>query len=194
MYKKILVGLVLFSQVPNISFAQTKAAVDANAAQIISKQKSGQDQIKYADSTYGYSVVIPKWWEIKETPSANFFGGTFPEIEKSESALLFKSFEKEKFKTLQNFENWVIAGYRSGDTPKWSNEHKVLFKRDLPEFESIGKGYKVQLKSEDTFYNSCYILVETSNAFLWIDLTATRETYDANFKKLEKIMTQFSAF
>ena len=97
MYIKILVAVVLFIQVPNISYAQTKATVNANAAQVISKQKAGQDQIKYVDSTYAYSVAIPTWWEIKETPSANFFGGTFPEIGKSESALLFKSFEKEKF-------------------------------------------------------------------------------------------------
>ncbi|HUH28821.1 hypothetical protein [Gelidibacter sp.] len=194
MYIKILVVVVLLVQVPNIGFSQTKATVNTNAAHVISKQKSGQDQINYVDSTYGYSVIIPKWWDIKETPSPNFFGGTFPIIEKSESALLFKSFEKEKFKTLQNFENWVIVGYRSGDTPKWSNDHKILFKKDLPEFKSIGKAYKVQLKSEDTFYNSCYIIVETSKAFLWIDLTATRETYDANFKKLEKIMAQFNSF
>jgi hypothetical protein len=174
--------------------SQTKPIVLTNVSQIISKQSSGEYQISYADSANGYSVIIPKWWDIKETPSPNFFGGTFDEIDKSKSALLVKAFEKEKFKTLQNFENWVISSYKSGDTPKWSTNQKVLFKKNLSEFNTIGKAFKVQLKTEDTFYNCCYIIVETSKSYLWIDLTSTRETYDANFKKLEKILLQFTAF
>lgn len=188
---KTLIALVVLIQLPIVALSQSKSTVNTNAAKIILKQKSGQDQLHYVDSTFGYSVRVPKWWDIKETPSANFFGGTFPEIDKSESALLFKAFEKEKFKTFQNFENWVVAGYRSGDTPRWSNEHMFLFKKDLQEFKNIGKAYKVQLKTNDTFYNSCYIIVETAKSFLWIDLTSTRETYDANFKKLKELMPQF---
>lgn len=189
---KVLIASVLFIQVSLGTFAQTKA--NSNISILISKQKSGEDQIKYSDSTFGYSVIVPKWWAIKETPSPNFFGGTFPEIEKSESALLFKSFEKEKFKTLDNFQKWVITGYRSGDIPKWSDSQKVLYIKNLSDFSAIGKAFKVQLKSEDTFYNSCYIIVETSRSFLWIDLTAKRETYDVDFKKFEKLMSQFTAF
>ena len=192
MNKKFLVALILLMPLGLLSYSQTQTTVHADVSKVILMQKSGDDQIKFVQSTYGYSVMIPKWWEIKETPSPNFFGGTFPKIDQSEGALLFKAFEKEKFKTLQNFENWVIEGYRSGDSPKWSNEHMVLFKKDLSEFADIGKAYKVQLKTNDVFYNSCYIIVETSQAFLWVDLTATRETYDANFKKLEKIMLEFT--
>lgn len=189
---KVLIASVLFIHVSLVTFAQKKA--NSNISILISKQKSGEDQIKYSDSTFGYSVIVPKWWAIKETPSPNFFGGTFPEIEKSESALLFKSFEKEKFKTLDNFQKWVITGYRSGDIPKWSDSQKVLYIKNLSDFSAIGQAFKVQLKSEDTFYNSCYIIVETSRSFLWIDLTAKRETYDVDFKKFEKLMSQFTAF
>jgi hypothetical protein len=191
---KTVVILVLLSLVSFCAVSQTKPIILTNVSQIISKQNAGQDQIKYIDSAYGYSVIIPKWWDIKETPNPNFFGGTFNEIEKSKSALLVKAFEKQKFNTLQNFENWVISNYKSGDTPKWSTNQKVLFKKNLPEFNTIGKAFKVQLKTEDTFYNSCYIIVETSTSYLWIDLTSTRETYDTNFKQLEKIMLQFAVF
>lgn len=186
-----LLVFLLLIQLPLAGFAQTNSTVDKNVLDVISKQKSGQDQINYVDATYGYNVMVPKWWDIKETPSSNFFGGTFPEIGKSKSALLLKAFEKEKFKTFENFENWVISGYKSGDIPKWSNDQKVLFKKNLPEFPVFGKAFKVQLKAGDAFYNSCYIIVETSKAYLWIDLTATRETYDSDFEKLEKIMSQF---
>lgn len=187
---KISMAFVLFVHLSFNASAQTTTTVN----DLISKQKSGKDHIKYTDSTNGYSVSIPIWWEIKETPSSNFFGGTFPEINQSSSALLFKSFEKEKFKTLENFEKWVITGYKSGDAPKWSNQNKILFIKNLSAFTTIGKSFTVQLKSDDTFYNSCYIIVETSKAFLWIDLTSTRETYDMNFQKFEKLIPQLTTF
>ena len=193
MNKKISVALLLLFQVSFNGFSQTNPAISTSASQVIEKQSSGQDQVDYTNSELGYSMTIPKWWEIKETPSANFFGGTFLEVENSKSALLFKAFKKETFKTLENFENWVIVGYRSGDTPKWSKDHKILFRKKLENFSSLGKAFKVQLKVDDLFYNSCYIIVETSKSYLWIDLTATRETYDANFKSLEKIMLAFEA-
>lgn len=190
---KTALALTLLLQVSFIGFSQTKSTSINSVSEIIKKQKLGQDQIHYTDTTFAYSLVIPKWWEIKETPSPNFFGGTLPEVDKSKSALLVKAFDKEKFKTLANFENWVITGYKSGDTPKWSEQHRILFIKNRNEFTSTGKTFKVQLMSDDTFYNSCYILVETSKAYLWIDLTSTRETYDANFKRLEKVMSQFEA-
>ncbi|MEO8773955.1 MAG: hypothetical protein ABI263_07480 [Gelidibacter sp.] len=190
---KLLLALIIFSQVSFNGFSQTNATASHTVSEVIKNQELGQDQINYTNSKFGYSVTIPKWWDIKETPSPNFFGGTFPEINKSKSALLFKAFEKEKFKTFQNFENWVISGYKSGDTPKWSKDHQILYKKNLNEFATIGKAFKVQIKADDTFYNSCYIIIETSKSYIWIDLTATRETYDANFKDLEKIMSQFKA-
>lgn len=186
----ILIGLIHLSIT---GFSQTGSAKHNSVSQVIKDQELGKDKIDYSNPTYGYELIIPKWWEIKEAPSPNFFGGTLPEIGKSKSAILFKAFEKEKFKTFENFENWVIAGYKSGATPKWSEDQKVLFKKNLTEFDSIGKAFKVQLKAGDTFYNCCYILVKTSKSYLWIDLTATRETYDVNFKKLESIMLNFKA-
>lgn len=74
---------------------------------------------------------------------------------------------------------------------KWSES---TLKKDLSEFSSVGKAFKVQLKFDDTFYNCCYIIIETSKSYLWIDLTATRETYDIDFKKLEDIMLKFSTY
>lgn len=194
MNTKHLVALIIFSQVTFFNgFSQTNALVSTTVSEVIKNQELGQDHINYTNSKFGYNVTIPIWWDIKATPSSNFFGGTFPEIDKSKSALLFKAFEKEKFKTFQNFENWVITGYKSGDTPKWSEDQHILYKKNLTEFAAIGHAFKVQIKADDNFYNSCYILVETSKCYLWIDLTATRETYDSNYEKLKKIIAQFSS-
>ena len=155
------------------------------------EQISGIDNIEHTDSISGYSLIIPLWWKIRETPNGNLFGGTFPAIKEIENALLFKAFDKSEYKSIKDFENWVIGDYKIGDTPKWSNSHKILLKKELDEFKDIGKSYKVQLIWDGYLYDSCYIIVETSNSYLWIDFTATKETYDVNFPKLKEIIADY---
>ena len=155
------------------------------------EQISGKDNIKHTDSVAGYSLVIPNWWRIRETPNNMLFGGTFPAIEDVENALLFKAFDKSKFDDIDTFERWVIADYRLGDKPKWSRSHSIVLKRELENFEDLGKSYKVQLMWGSSIYHCCYIIIETSTSFLWIDFTATQDTYDVNFPKLESIMANF---
>ena len=155
------------------------------------QQITGVDNIKHKDSISGYSLVIPKWWQIRETPNTSLFGGTFPAIDDIQNALIFKAFDKTEYKNLEDFKDWVIEGYKLGDIPKWSTSHKVLLKKELDDFKKIGNSYKVQLMWNGSLYHCCYIIVETSNTYLWIDFTATKETYDVNFPKLEKIINDF---
>lgn len=155
------------------------------------EQISGVDTIAHTDSISGYSVVIPKWWRIRETPNASLFGGTFPAIGTVQNALLFKTFAKSDYKSIKDFENWIIADYKMGDTPKWSNSHTLLLKKELDEFKDIGKSYKAQLMRNGYLYHSCYIIIETSNSYLWIDFTATQDTYEVNFPKFKEIMTKY---
>ena len=156
------------------------------------RQISGEDNITHTDTILNYKLNIPIWWKIRETPSITLFGGTFPEIDGIENALLFKSFSKENFDNITDFENWLIREYKIGDVPNWSDgSHKLLLKRELNEFENIGNSYFVQLNRAGQIYYCCYIAVETSNTFLWIDFTATEETYDKNFIKLKEIIENF---
>ena len=155
------------------------------------RQISGEDNIEHTDSISGYSLIIPKWWRIIETPNTSLFGGTFPAVDKVKNALIFKAFDKSEHKNIKAFEDWVIADYKMGDTPKWSNSHKMLLKKELDEFDDIGKSYKVQLMWNGSLYHCCYIIIETSNTYLWIDFTATQETYEVNFPKLKEIITKY---
>lgn len=155
------------------------------------EQISGTDNIEHNDSISGYSVVIPLWWKIRETPNSRLFGGTFPTINEIENALIFKAFNKSEYENIKHFENWVIGDYKLGDTPKWSNSHKLLLKKEIEDFNKIGKSYKIQLIWGSKLYYCCYIIVETSNAYLWIDFTATEETYDVNFPKLKNLMSKY---
>ena len=155
------------------------------------QQLSGVETIKHIDSTSGYSIVIPNWWKIRETPNNSLFGGTFPEVNKVQNALLFKAFNKTDYKNLKKFEAWVISNYKLGDIPKWSRNHKILLKQEIDDFKNIGNSYKVQLMWNGSIYYCCYIIVETSKSFLWIDFTATNDTYDINFPKLKELLKKY---
>jgi hypothetical protein len=157
------------------------------------EQIIGKDSIIHTDSNYNFQVTIPKWWHIRETPT-NLFGGTFPAIDSIENALLFKCFKKDEFKSLSDFENWVIKDYSMGETPKWSSKHKMLLKKELTDFQSLGNSYKVQLLWPPKIYDCCYIITETSSAFIWIDFTATTTTYPKNFEKFKEIVNLFKRF
>lgn len=205
-----ILTIFIFALIGNISFGQNESTqVEKRAQKLDSlktensrhgnivayfielEQLNGIDNIEHTDSTSGYRLVIPLWWKIRETPNERLFGGTFPEINEIENALLFKAFDKSEYKNLKDFENWVIADYKMGDTPKWSDSHFIILKKELEEFKDIGKSYKVQLMRNGFMYNCCYIIVETSNSFLWIDFTATQETYDMNFPKLKEILASY---
>lgn len=197
-----LIGNYSFGQTDSIQIKKRAQRLDSLKAQNAEhgnllaylyelEQISGIDNIEHTDSISGYSLVIPLWWKIRETPNTNLFGGTFPAIDKIENALVFKAFDKSKYESFNDFKKWVIADYKIGDTPKWSNSHKILLKKELDEFKNIGKSFKVQLMRNGYLYDCCYIIVETSNSYLWIDFTATKETYDLNFPKLKEIIADY---
>ena len=154
------------------------------------EQMSGRDSIIHIDSTYGFQITIPKWWHIRETP-LNLFGGTFPAVDSMENALLFKSFKKDEFKDLADFENWVVKDYSLGQSPQWSSQHKMLLKKELTDFKDLGNAYKVQMLRGNLIYDCCYIIAETSTSYIWIDFTATATTYPKNFDKFKEIVSLF---
>ncbi len=154
------------------------------------EQIGGHDSIVHRDSTYSYQVTIPLWWRIRETQPF-MLGGTFPAIDSIENALFFKCFKKDKFKDFADFENWVIKDYSLGQSPNWSSKQKVLLKKELPDFKEIGNAYKVQLLWTPKIYECCYVLTETSSAFIWIDFTATQTTYTKNFEKFKQVLSLF---
>lgn len=177
-----------------LSFSK-KAGQTANAEHfnLLSVQYPAGDSTQHVDSTYNFKLVVPDWWNIRETPS-NFFGGTFPAIDGIENALLLKCFDKAKFKSISDFENWVIKDYSMGQSPKWSSQHTILLKKALADFKELGNSYKVQLMKGGTMYDCCYILTETSTAYIWIDFTATSTTYPKNFEKFKEIINLFKRF
>ena len=154
-------------------------------------QLTGNDNIEHVDPNFGYRIVIPKWWRIRETPNVFMLGGTFPAVDEIENALMLKAYDKGSFEDYSDFEKWVISAYNTGDTPTWSNGHVLKNKEAIEEFKDLGNSYKVVLDWRGSEYYCCYIIVETSKSFLWIDFTATEGTYEVNFSKFQEIMSSF---
>ncbi len=177
------------------SFAQTNSDAEIihkeSLEKIIYQQESlKSDSIIYTDTVHGYELVIPLWWKIKET-KAFMFGGTFPAIGSVENALLFKSFDKEEFSDINDFENWVIRDYSIGKPFKWSSQHFFMLRKELNDFNEIGNSFWLQLIRGNKIYNCCYILFETSKSYVWVDFTSTSDTYDKNFPLLKDVMSIF---
>lgn len=157
------------------------------------EQLTGKDSIVHIDSTYGFKITIPKWWHIRETP-LNMFGGTFPAVDSIENALILKCFNKDAFKNLEDFEEWVIKSYSLGQTPKWSSQHKILVKKEIQDFKELGNAYQTQVLRGTKIYTCCYIITQSTIGYIWIDFTATATTYPKNFDKLKEIISLFKTF
>ena len=101
---KIII-IFAFALIGNNSFGQTDSTLVEKRAQKLDSLKaqnakhgnlvaylyeleqiSGIDNIEHTDSISGYSLVIPLWWKIRETPNTSLFGGTFPAIDEIENA------------------------------------------------------------------------------------------------------------
>jgi len=155
------------------------------------RQLMEDDNIKHVDSISGYSIVIPLWWSIRESSHPNLFSGLFPRTKGIVNALAFKVYHKKRHFDLLDFENWIINDYENGESPKWSDKHELISKKEICDFSDIGKAYKVKLLFKGKTYVCCYIMVETSNSYLWIDFTATTETYELNFEKFKSLMENY---
>lgn len=188
----LLSNIYSFAQTDSVSAENPHEHRNLTAHLIELMQIQGRDSIDHKDDALNYRIMIPKWWKIRETSSPAFFGGTFPAVEGIENALLLKSFSKEDFTDFDEFEGWTIKKYKLGDIPEWSNQHKILLIKPLDDFKSIGRAYFVQLMLGNKIYHCCYIAVETPNTFLWIDFTATQETYTANFEKFKSLLSGFN--
>lgn len=158
--------------------------------QLIKEQAAGKDSLLYTNADYGYSIVIPAWLRISQSP-AGVFGGIFPKVDAVENALAIKAFKKVEVGSMDNFEKWVIRDYIMGQSPRWDADTKVLLKKKLTDFGELGNAWKVQLIWEGNLYDCCYILTETSKGYVWIDFTSTSATYPVNFEKFKQLVSLF---
>ena len=155
-------------------------------------QITGKDNINHVDSLAGYSINIPLWWNVFETPSRNILSGILPKVKGIHNAIAYKVSVKSEFQDFQEYKNKIIADDSVGSHPSWSKDHTLLKKERIEEFEHLGEGYYVEMDWQGLTYCCCYILLETPKTYLWIDFTATPETYETNLEKFRKLLKSTS--
>lgn len=156
------------------------------------KQETAKiDQLTYLDSSFNFRVKVPNWLKLRETGSAYAWGGTLPAVQEIENAILIKIWDKTDFATLKDFKRYIIEDISFGQTAKWSEKHQFMGKKELPAYKNIGQTYKVYWLIGKLMYHCEYVILETKTAYLWIDFTATQETFDTNISKFEEFLNGF---
>ncbi|WBX72845.1 hypothetical protein PG913_08455 [Tenacibaculum pacificus] len=153
-------------------------------------EKDKIESIIYVDSTFGYKVEIPEWLTLRETGNDKILGGTFPEIERIENALMIQGFEKSKFKSFEHFKETYITGNVFGKKTLFSENH-IWYGKSSQEFKEIEKGisWRVFTFFQNKIYHNNFVLIETNKAFLWIQFVATPETYELNLPKFTEFVS-----
>lgn len=143
----------------------------------------------YEDAANGYSVVLPSWLQVMETGNSNAWGGTLPAVKNIQNAILIIAFNKSKFKDFEDFQRIYITGNTFGKATLFSEQH-IFYGRNEKDFQKVPNGVasKLFLFYKQKIYHNQFVLLETSKAFLFINFTATPETYDENIPKFKQFL------
>jgi hypothetical protein len=126
-----------------------------------------------------------------ETGMANIWGGTLPAVNGIENAICIKAFDKNNYKSFVEFRKYVAEDLVFGKPAPWGDSHISYGKKELGKYKNIGYAYIVYLLRNNLIYHCKYILIETKTAYLWIDFTSTKETFDENINKFDEFMNGF---
>jgi hypothetical protein len=148
-------------------------------------------QTHLLDSTFHYQVEIPSWLKVFDYGSKRVWGGLLPAVEGIEDVIAIKSFEKNQFESWSHFKKVIVEDMVLGQKPEWGDYVTCMGKTALGKWNGIGDAYKVYVMIEGLIYHSQYVLVETPTAYLWIEFTATKETYEKNLDKFKTFLEGF---
>jgi len=187
--------ILIFTFSIGLSFGQTtdtvKVTFDSYEELRDKQYKAEIETLTYVDSTFNFQITVPNWLYLRETGSVYIWGGTLPAVEGIENAIAIKSFDKEGCESLSDFKKYVVDDLVVGQSPPWSNSHIFMGRKNLEKHRNIGEAYKVYWIRGKLMYHCEYVLLETTTAYLWIDFTATPETFDKNIDKFDEFMNGF---
>ena len=154
------------------------------------QKKAGIDTLFYLDSTFGFSARVPGWLDLKETGSADRWGGIIQDAGGFGNAILVTGFPKSAFKSFDEFKTIYLTGNKFGQPTKYSSEHIWYGQNDLINMRN-GVKQKVFTFWRNKIYYHMFVLLESTSAYLWIQFTSTPESYDLNISKFNEFMAGF---
>ncbi len=154
------------------------------------QEEHGIDKLTYIDSTFKFKVAVPSWLNLKDAGTPRFWGGTLPPIKEIENAIGIKSYDKSGA-TFEDFVEYVTGGMVPGQKMFWDESHVSMGGKILSEYEDLGKSFKLYFLWNGLIYHCQYVLTQSETAFIWIDYTATQETFDESKQKFDEFMSGF---
>ena len=149
-------------------------------------------KITYIDSANDFKITVPKWVYIRETNDKDFFGGTLPAINEIENAIVISSARKSKYNSFKDFKKFIIedSGYVKGAKPKWANDRTFISidPDSLP--KDNYSAYKVVVNRNGNIFVSKFVLAESKTAYLFLQFTATTDTYPINVNKFHEFLSK----
>ena len=167
-------------------FFQSNAQVDS-AAVVVENEVVETDS--YIDYEYGYEIKKPDWLKIRETGNLRVWGGGFPKVNGIENAVYIAGYKKSEFESFKDFQRIYITGNKFGEVTLYSKYH-TWYGRNERDFKKIKNGVSSRVFTvyKDKIYHNHFVLIETSKAYLFINFTATPETYDENIGKFNEFL------
>ncbi|MBI1287742.1 MAG: hypothetical protein GC178_09205 [Flavobacteriales bacterium] len=154
------------------------------------KEKLVRDEIvelDYVNYDLSYGVKVPKWLNLKETGDDKLFGGTLPPVDGIKNAILISGFLRDEFPSFKEFEDKYLTGNRFGQPTKFSSSHIWYGQNPLVPIENGVKQRVFTIWNNHVYHNQ-FVLLQTKTAYLWIQFTATPETYEKNIGKFEEFL------
>lgn len=154
------------------------------------QEELGIEQLTYIDSTFSFKLLVPSWFNYIDTDDPRIFVGMLPPVDDISNAIAIKSYFK-KGKSFEEFAEYIVEHMVVGQFVNWSADHIAMGKKELEEYQNLGKSYKVYLMQGKLIYHCQYLLIETATAYLWIDYTATPTTFAQNKDKFDEFLKGF---
>lgn len=150
----------------------------------------------YAQSDkYGYKVTTPSWLKVINTDDEKIWGGTMPAVNNIENAVLITAYHKTEFTSFDEFVRIYITGNKFGKQTLFSKSH-YWYGRNETEFKQVEHGVssKVFTFYKNNIYHNQFVLLESSNSYLWIQFCSTPDTYDKNLPLFNEFLENLVIF
>ena len=115
-----------------------------------------------------------------------------PTIFKDPRGYFFEPYNKEKFESFEDFQRVYIKGNKFGKVTLYSENH-IWYGTNPRDFKEIKNGVTSRVFTffKNKIYHHQFNLIETPTAYLWIQFTATPETYKENLPKFNEFIKGF---
>ena len=148
----------------------------------------GANAAEYVSETFQFQFTPPEGMKLVETGSAFVLKATFPTSADTDNNLTIKISPAYKVGSFQAFQDLIIAANEVGSAPRWSQEHTLLAKEALPPVGEGWPAWRVKLQWREQVYQSQFVLVETPEAYLWINYSATPDSFAADLPHFQAFL------